>query len=314
MKTIHLIAPSGASLDAKSPLSGIEWLSSQGIQIENAACVERVSERFSGNDGERLAELNQLAQLSPQNLVMAMRGGYGIHRLLPNIEWSAIAKAIQNGLQICGHSDFTAFELALLAKTGAVSLSGPMLNYDFGRANDDGQVIPPNQFMWKHFLNAVDQRRLDCEILVPQAYLGSQTTNSIAGMLWGGNLTVITSLIGTPYMPSANQTQGGVLFLEDVNEHPYRIERMLMQLLDAGILTNQAAILLGGFSEYRLYDHDRGYSLESAIGAIRNRLPITIPILTGLPFGHQADKLTLPVGAKLSLSYSADGFTLNAQW
>ena len=314
MKTIHLIAPSGASLNTKSPLSGIEWLSSQGIQIENAACVERISERFSGNDSERLAELNQLAQLPPQNLVMAMRGGYGIHRLLPNIEWSVIAKAIQNGLQICGHSDFTAFELALLAKTGAVTLSGPMLNYDFGRAKDDGQVIPPNQFMWEHFLKAVDQRRLDCEILVPQAYLGSQTANSTTGMLWGGNLTVITSLIGTPYMPSANQIQGGVLFLEDVNEHPYRIERMLMQLLDAGILTNQAAILLGGFSAYRLHDHDRGYSLESAIGAIRNRLPNTIPILTGLPFGHQADKLTLPVGAKVDLAYSANGFTLNAQW
>ena len=93
MKTIHLIAPSGASLDAKSPLLGIEWLSAQGIQIENATCVERVSERFAGKDVERLAELNQLTQLAPHKLVMAMRGGYGIHRLLPNIEWSAIAKA-----------------------------------------------------------------------------------------------------------------------------------------------------------------------------------------------------------------------------
>jgi muramoyltetrapeptide carboxypeptidase len=189
-----------------------------------------------------------------------------------------------------------------------------MLNYDFGRVNDDGQAISPNEFMWEHFQKAVDQRQLDCEVLTPQSYLGNQASDSISGMLWGGNLTVITSLIGTPYMPTVAQTEGGILFLEDVNEHPYRIERMLMQLLDAGILKNQAAILLGGFSAYRLFENDRGYSLESAIALIRSRLPRTIPILTGLPFGHQADKLTLPVGATASLVYSADRFKLSAQW
>ena len=115
-------------------------------------------------------------------------------------------------------------------------------------------------------------------------------------------------------MPSSTQTQGGILFLEDVNEHPYRIERMLMQLLEAGVLANQAAILLGSFSAYRLYDNDRGYSLQSAIEAIRKRLPHSIPILTDLPFGHQADKLTLPVGIKATLTYSPDRFMLQAQW
>ena len=104
------------------------------------------------------------------------------------------------------------------------------------------------------------------------------------------------------------------MFLEDVNEHPYRIERMLMQLLDAGVLGNQAAILLGGFSAYRLYENDKGYSLERAIEAIRKRLPESIPILTGLPFGHQANKLTLPVGAQTALDYGPSGFTIKASW
>lgn len=314
MKAIHLIAPSGASLDVKSPLAGMEWLKSQGIQIDNAACVERISERFAGNDQERLAELNQLSQISPQKLVMAMRGGYGIHRLLPDIEWPAIAKAIQGGLQICGHSDFTAFELGMLAKTGAITLSGPMLNYDFGRAQDDGQAIEPDKFMWQHFLKAINERKLDCEVAATQSFLGNASSKAMAGMLWGGNLTVLASLVGSSYMPSAAQTQGGILFLEDVNEHPYRIERMLMQLLDAGILSNQGAILLGGFSAYRLYDNDRGYSLQSAIEAIRKRLSKSIPILTGLPFGHQADKLTLPVGVKANLSYTPEHFKIQAQW
>lgn len=168
--------------------------------------------------------------------------------------------------------------------------------------------------MWQHFLKAINERKLDCEVAATQSFLGNASSKAMAGMLWGGNLTVLASLVGSSYMPSAAQTQGGILFLEDVNEHPYRIERMLMQLLDAGILSNQGAILLGGFSAYRLYDNDRGYSLQSAIEAIRKRLSKSIPILTGLPFGHQADKLTLPVGVKANLSYTPEHFKIQAQW
>jgi muramoyltetrapeptide carboxypeptidase len=121
LKAIHLIAPSGASLEEKAPLAGIDWLKSQGIAISNPECVHRVHERFAGTDAQRLNELNQLASVDSQTVVMAMRGGYGLHRLLSQIQWEAIARAVNNGLQICGHSDFTAFGLALLAKIGAIS-------------------------------------------------------------------------------------------------------------------------------------------------------------------------------------------------
>ena len=94
MKQIHLIAPSGASLDARSPLAGIEWLQQQGFSVLNTDCVNRVEQRFAGSDIERLTEVNQLATLSPDRTVVAMRGGYGLHRLLPDIQWSGIAKAI----------------------------------------------------------------------------------------------------------------------------------------------------------------------------------------------------------------------------
>jgi len=314
LKSIHLIASSGASLDDKNPLAAIDWLKRQGLSIHNSECVQRVHERFAGSDQERLSELNHLVNLGSQDVVMAMRGGYGIHRLLPDINWSGIAKAIEGGLQICGHSDFTVFQLALLAKTSAITLSGPMLNYDFGRADEGGKALPPDEFMWKYFQTAIEQRKIDCNVSMPQSYLAKTNTGQVTGILWGGNLTVLAGLVGTPYLPSLQQTQKGILFLEDVNEHPYRIERMLMQLLDAGVLQNQAAILLGSFSAYRLYDNDRGYSLERAIEAIRKRLPENIPILTGLPFGHQANKLTLPVGAQASLDYSVSGFTLKANW
>ena len=314
MKIIHLIAPSGASLDASSPLAGIEWLQKQGIEVLNTECVKRVEQRFAGSDAERLAEINQLATLSPDRTVVAMRGGYGLHRLLPDIQWSAIAKAVQNGLQICGHSDFTVFQLGLLAKTGAVTLAGPMLNFDFACQGEQGEGVTPNAFMWKHFQNAINERKLDCTIQAAQPFLRKSATGKASGILWGGNLTVLAGLVGTPYLPTQEQTQGGILFLEDVNEHPYRIERMLMQLLDAGILENQSAILLGGFSAYRLYDNDRGYSLESAIEAVSKRLPEGLPVLTGLPFGHQAEKLTLPVGAQAHIQYDASGFSIQSHW
>jgi muramoyltetrapeptide carboxypeptidase len=269
---------------------------------------------FQARMQSELSELNHLATLPASTTVMAMRGGYGLHRLLGNIEWQAIHKAVMAGLQICGHSDFTAFQLGLLAKTGGMSLAGPMLNYDFGRI-EDNQVVAPDPFMWAHFQRAVQERSLSAQVNTsqPLSALGSKTKTT-TGMLWGGNLTVLTSLIGTPYFPSEQQYQRGILFLEDVNEHPYRIERMLMQLLDAGILAKQSVIMMGGFSAYRLYDNDRGYSLQAAFEVIRSRLPDSIPILMDLPFGHQPNKLTLPVGAIVEIEASDAGYSMQADW
>ena len=312
---IHLIAPSGASLDSRRPVSGIKWLQQQGQTVRNSECTLRISERFSGTDEDRLKELNQLALLPPETVVMAMRGGYGLHRILRSIEWGKIADAVNNGLQVCGHSDFTAFHLALLAKTNSVSLAGPMLNFDFGNIDDAGEMLTPNEFMWKNFQDAIKTRVLDCAVSCNQEFLGIKgSSHSATGMLWGGNLTVLTSLMATPYFPSHSQYQGGILFLEDINEHPYRIERMLMQLLEAGILGSQNAILLGDFSGFRLYENDLGYNLLSAFEAIRNRLPDDLPMLTGLPFGHCLEKITIPVGANATLQGNENGFTLKASW
>jgi muramoyltetrapeptide carboxypeptidase len=311
---VQLIAPSGASLDARSPQAGISWLMKQGVSVLNTECTQRVYQRFSGTDAERVTEFNNISTLPASTTVMAMRGGYGLHRLLEVIEWQAIDKVVKAGLQICGHSDFTAFQLGLLAKTGGISLAGPMLNYDFGRI-EDNQLVAPDPFMWVHFKRAIQARSLNAQVNACQTLsaLGGKTKTT-TGMLWGGNLTVLTSLIGTPYFPSEQQYQNGILFLEDVNEHPYRIERMLMQLLDAGILAKQSAVMMGGFSAYRLYDNDRGYSLQAAFEAIRSRLPDSIPILTDLPFGHQPNKLTLPVGAIVEIEASDAGYSLKADW
>ena len=103
-------------------------------------------------------------------------------------------------------------------------------------------------------------------------------------------------MLGTPYFPDI---KGGVLFLEDVAEHPYRIERMLTQLLHAGVLAKQKAIVLGQFTDYKLTPHDKGFKLPSVVIWLRSQ--IKTPILTNLPYGHVATKVLLPVGAKADL-------------
>jgi len=115
-------------------------------------------------------------------------------------------------------------------------------------------------------------------------------------VLWGGNLSLLCSLLGTPYFP---QVKGGILFLEDVAEHPYRIERMLTQLLHAGVFAQQKAILLGQFTDFKLVPHDRGYKLQTVVNWLRQQTKT--PVLTNLPYGHVATKVLLPVGAKTDL-------------
>ena len=116
------------------------------------------------------------------------------------------------------------------------------------------------------------------------------------GTLWGGNLAVLCSLLGTPHFP---KIKGGILFLEDVNEHPYRVERMLLQLWQAGVLDAQKAVILGSFSGWKKSPLDRGYSMKSCVQALRER--VKVPVLTGLPFGHVPTKVCLPVGAKAEM-------------
>jgi muramoyltetrapeptide carboxypeptidase len=304
---LNLIAPSGAVLDTSILDRGYAWFKKQDVEVHNLLCGQRQFQRFAGTDAERLNEINAISQLPVDSVVMSLRGGYGLSRLLKDVKWNDIASQVKKGLKIVGHSDFTAFNLALYAKTGAPSFAGPMFTYDFC-----GDVSP---FTWKHYQQAIQENKLDIEVLSSQdivAPLGIDIEDK--SVLWGGNLTMLTSLLGTPYLPSIQQVVNGILFVEDVNEHPYRIERMLHQLFDAGYLTSQRAILIGDISSYKLSETDRGYDLGSALASIRNRLGDKVPVLTHLPFGHCTDKLTLPIGQYVSLSASQTGYILKANW
>lgn len=293
MAHIYIYSPSGAVRDKAAFKRGLTRLKQLGHDLELDPDALSRQTRFAGDDATRLAAI-QRAAASGADVALISRGGYGLTRLLPSLPYKAVAKAIDKGTQFVGLSDFTAFQNAVLAKTGAITWSGPALGEDFGAEQ-------PDDIMEACFDDLVSGQgegagwRLSS---VSRAALSPRRSGLWAkeAVLWGGNLAVLTSMLGTPYFP---QVKGGVLFLEDVGEHPYRIERMLTQLLHAGVLAQQKALILGQFTSYKLTPHDQGFKLASVVDWLRSRLKI--PVLTDLPFGHVPTKVCLPVGAKVSL-------------
>ncbi|AAO68743.1 muramoyltetrapeptide carboxypeptidase [Salmonella enterica] len=294
MSLFHLIAPSGYCINQQAALRGVQRLTDAGHQVENDEVIRRRYQRFAGTDAERLADVNSLASLtSPDTIVMPVRGGYGASRLLDRIDWQALASRQQRDpLLICGHSDFTAIQAGLLAQANVITFSGPMLAANFG-----AETL--NTFTEQHFWLALRKAQFTVE------WQGDGPQCDVQGTLWGGNLAMLISLIGTPWMPTIDK---GILVLEDVNEHPFRVERMLLQLEYAGILNRQSAIVLGSFSGAAPNEYDAGYSLESVYAFLRSRL--SVPLITGLDFGHEQRTVTLPIGANATLKNTRQGTQL----
>ncbi len=286
--SLTIFAPSGVELRSDALRRARSRLQALGWQVNLDASLRARHQRFAGNDEARLAALHRIADATP-SVAMASRGGYGLTRLLDGIDWPRLAAGVQRGTRWVGFSDMTALHLGLLAHTGQRSWAGPCAADDFGRSDEDGGVDEVTQACFAEAMSG------ELEAIGFRSSAGFDGL-SVRGTLWGGNLTMLLSLLGTPHWP---KVRGGILFLEEVNEHPYRIERALLQLHQAGMLAAQKAVLLGHFSDSKKSPLDRGYSLKSAVEHLRS--VCATPILTGLPFGHVATKVCLPVGAKAQL-------------
>lgn len=292
---VGIVAPSGFLADPSVLDRAARVFSARGWDVQaGESCFARDT-RFAGPDALRAEELQRFCTDAQLDLVLAARGGYGLTRLLPRLDFEAIAA---QGTLACGYSDFTAFNLALLARTGAVSLHGPSAT-DFG-------AVAPELSMLDGFFETVDRWRQSGRFEARFAVDGDDT--EARGRLWGGNLALICALLATPWMP---RVRGGILFVEDVNEPAYKIERMLIQLEQAGILQRQAALVLGSFDPVPSMENDNGFTLETVIAGLRQRLPI--PVICGLPFGHVPRKLTLPYGARVALRVASAHATLSAR-
>jgi muramoyltetrapeptide carboxypeptidase len=289
MNSLHVYSASGVELRTAALKLARQRLGAMGFEVTLDASVRARHQRFAGDDDARLETLHRIADAAP-SVAMACRGGYGLSRLLDRIDWPRLARSVEQGTRWVGFSDLTALQLGLLAHTGATSWHGPMACDDFGRSDEGGGVDDVTRDC---FAEAMSGELEALGFRTEPGFDGLQ----LRGQLWGGNLTMVLSLLGTPHWP---KLRGGILFLEDVGEHPYRVERMLLQLHQAGVLQRQKAVLLGAFSDWRKSPLDRGYTLKTVVARLRS--VCDTPILTGLPFGHVQTKVTLPVGLRVELA------------
>jgi muramoyltetrapeptide carboxypeptidase len=298
MSHIYIYSPSSAVRDKAAFRRGVARLKALGheVEIDEAALSSHM--RFAGDDATRLAAIGRAAA-SGADVALISRGGYGLTRIVGELPFKKIAKAIERGTQFVGLSDFTALQMALLAKTGAITWGGPALGEDFGaEAPDDIMEACFDDLLVGHGEGAGWRLPIaDAKALKRKDSATESALRLRGATLWGGNLNVICALVGTPYLPPI---EGGILFLEDANEHPYRIERQLTQLINAGIVGRQKAVLLGSFNRFKLVPgYDRGFNLQTVVDWMRTRTKT--PVFTGLPFGHVPTKVLLPVGQKVDL-------------
>jgi muramoyltetrapeptide carboxypeptidase len=290
--TIGICALSGR-VDEGALKKGVSYLEDLGHRVILAPEVLHEWRYFAGSDEERVAGLHSLLDHPEVKLVMVARGGYGLTRLLPLIDWQRIAAS---GKAFVGFSDFTAFNMAAYACSNLVTFHGPMVAVDFGHDSLDS-------FAEQHFWMALSraQHRID-DIACAHEY----GERRIDGPLWGGNLSLLAHLVGTPYFPAIDQ---GILYVEEIAEEPYAVERLFLQLYHCGALARQRALVLGDFSDCVPRNPVRyPYSMEEVIETLRRLLPF--PVLTGLPFGHVPRKATLPFGAPGTLSLREASYSL----
>ncbi|MSQ21394.1 MAG: LD-carboxypeptidase [Betaproteobacteria bacterium] len=287
MIKLTLFTPAGVLRNGIGLRAAAKRLAGLGFDVTIDASALKKCQRFGGDDATRLAAIHRVAEQAP-GVALATRGGYGLTRLLDRIDWRLLARSIKQGTRWVGHSDVTALHLGLLAHAkvpGTVGWAGLLAVDDFGRDNVDDVTEGCFVEAMQGVLDAIGFR-------TEEGFHGL----SVTGTLWGGNLSLVCAMLGTRHWPNI---QGGVLFLEDVSEHPYRVERCLLQLHQAGVLGKQKAIVLGAFNNYNKSPLDRGYTLKSAVQQLRS--VCKVPILTGLPFGHIPTKVSLPVGARAQL-------------
>ncbi len=290
--TIGLVAPSSPPPDLTAIDKSIAYFERRGFKVKLGRHARNRWGFLAGHDRERAGDLLQMFADPKVDAVVCIRGGYGAARILPLLDFTVIRR---NPKLLIGFSDITNLHCALLKHCGLVTLQGPMTAH---------QLIQKDYPKFSHdaFWRIITEPKPAGGICqgYPLKTVSVLRPGKAAGELIGGNLTVLSHLIGTPFEPSF---RGKILLLEDVDEAPYRIDRLLTHLLNAGILQQVRGIAVGvcknceaprpkGRREYR----------QSLDDVLRERLSsLKIPVVTGLPFGHADHNVTLPIGGRALL-------------
>lgn len=290
--TIGLVAPASAPPDPKAIDRSVQALTRLGFKVKLAPKVRQRWGFLAGSDRDRAGDLMAMFLDPKVKAIFCVRGGYGTARLLSRLDYEAIRA---HPKILLGYSDITSLHCALLTQANLLSFHGPMLNSDFLKKDMPEFTL---QSCWRTLTQPVppggivdSYRKRTVAVLRP---------GQAAGRLVGGNISILCTTLGTPYQPSF---KGAILFFEDLDEVPYRFDRMLTHLLNAGVLQQVAGIAVGvnkncGDPKARKAREYR-QTLEEVLA--ERLLPLEVPLVIGLPFGHVPYNATLPVGARARL-------------
>jgi muramoyltetrapeptide carboxypeptidase len=296
--TVGLIAPASNAGEDESIRFTVDLVQSLGFHVKEGKYLYRRNQYLAGTDQERAEDVNTMFDDDEVDAIFCTRGGYGTPRILPYLDYDLIAN---NPKVFLGFSDNTAILAAMHVKSGLIGFHGPNMGQnlsDYTLAEFKKVLVNPSPTAYIGQAPAIESR----EGFVERTNRITRITGGIAtGHLVGGNLSLVATLIGTPYEPDF---RGSILFLEDTSEAPYRIDRMLTQLWLAGKLQQAAGIAFGKFT--RADDEGNTFSIEEVV---RMRCePLGIPVIRGLMIGHVQDKTVVPIGLPAKLD--ADAGTL----
>ena len=294
--TIGFIGPSGAVRTADAIDRAVAETERMGFRVKRGESCSQVYGYLSGTDEVRARDVNNMFLDDEVDAIFCLKGGYGVMRMLDLLDYEAIAA---HPKIFVGYSDITAMHIAMLQKSNLVTFHGPMPVSCWA----DG---PMDDFTRDSLFNTIMQAQPVGEIVNPAGY-EKKTVNSgsCEGILVGGNLSLIVGLLGTPY---ELDTKGRILFIEDVGEKTYSLDRMLTHLRLAGKFNDCAGIVLGDFKNCEMEYPGYSFSLEEIVRDVV--APCGKPIFSGLQSGHCTPKITLPFGVNCRMD--ADACTLAA--
>lgn len=292
---IGIISPASSPDDFSRIEKGISYLESLGYKVKLGKHIYKRFGYLSATDDERAEDLNKMFADREVRAIFCVRGGYGTPRILDKIDYNIIKR---NPKIFVGYSDITALQLAIFKKTGLITFSGPMLAVDMYSDFDPYA----EEFFWK-ILTAKSKK---IEIKNPDGVELIVLRHGVAtGTLLGGNLSLLASIIGTKFQPNFKDS---ILVIEDIGEEPYRIDRYLSQLKNAGILNRINGCIIGQFTDCVAKEPEKSLTLEQIFNDYFGSLKI--PVVSNLSYGHIPRKITLPIGANVKIDTKRKSITI----